>query len=150
MSALTTLRLMGSPTKPGWPYRCPCSDCATLFCEVGEIFTDGPVGRGRDGKGVGVGGAARSFEGVARAMASLTAPGGGAPREAISIRALAKAGGGAGLSLTCGDSSRINLLSAISERSRTGARKEIRRRGTGFELEPRSTVTAATSGVVTV
>src|SRR5689334_719273 len=27
MSALTTFRLIGSPTNPGWPYWRPCSDC---------------------------------------------------------------------------------------------------------------------------
>ncbi len=31
MSALTTLRLIGSPTKPGWPYILPCAVCGP-FC----------------------------------------------------------------------------------------------------------------------
>src|SRR5579885_760537 len=31
MSALTTLRLIGSPTKPGWPYCAPCETCAVWF-----------------------------------------------------------------------------------------------------------------------
>src|ERR671915_565575 len=30
MSALTTLRLIGSPTNPGCPYWRPCSDCLSL------------------------------------------------------------------------------------------------------------------------
>jgi hypothetical protein len=34
MSALTTLRLIGSPTKPGWPYILPCAVCGP-FCADG-------------------------------------------------------------------------------------------------------------------
>jgi hypothetical protein len=40
MSALTTLRLMGSPTKPGWPYCAPC-----VVCAVCEGLAGGGVGR---------------------------------------------------------------------------------------------------------
>ena len=38
MSALTTLRLMGSPTKPGWPYCRPC--CVWRSC-AGDVITPG-------------------------------------------------------------------------------------------------------------
>src|SRR5678815_3232960 len=45
MSALTTFRLIGSPTNPGCPYCLPCSDCLSVERDI-------PTG------GVGVGAAA--------------------------------------------------------------------------------------------
>src|SRR6185369_3301649 len=38
MSALTTFRLIGSPTKPGCPYWRPCSDCLSF---AGDMPTGG-------------------------------------------------------------------------------------------------------------
>src|SRR5260370_40862394 len=46
-SALTALRLIGSPTNPDWPYCCPWLLCAAILSLAGEI-------RGRGG-GVGDG-----------------------------------------------------------------------------------------------
>src|SRR4029079_12987344 len=40
MSALTTFRLIGSPTKPGWPYCRPCCDCVA-WLDAGEILVLG-------------------------------------------------------------------------------------------------------------
>src|SRR5215470_6134390 len=34
MSALTTLRLIGSPMNPGCPYCLPCSDCLSLARDI--------------------------------------------------------------------------------------------------------------------
>src|SRR2546426_6605303 len=55
MSALTTFRLIGSPTKPGCPYCLPWSDCAILSAAA-EIATTG-VGVG-EGEGFCCGAAA--------------------------------------------------------------------------------------------
>src|SRR6476469_7149313 len=40
MSALTTFKLIGSPTKPGWPYCLPCCDWFAWF-GAGEILAVG-------------------------------------------------------------------------------------------------------------
>src|SRR5882724_1435639 len=37
ISALTTFRLMGSPTKPGWPYCRPCCVCRSCDGEIAAL-----------------------------------------------------------------------------------------------------------------
>src|SRR5258708_28604238 len=48
-SALTTLRLIGSPTNPDWPYCCPWLPWAAILSLAGEIL--GRVGGVGDGEG---------------------------------------------------------------------------------------------------
>src|SRR5437868_13142920 len=45
-SALTTFRLIGSPTKPAWPYCRPWFDCADMLSFAGETAGLAGVGEG--------------------------------------------------------------------------------------------------------
>src|ERR1700737_4744014 len=46
MSALTTFKLIGSPTKPPWPYCRPWLDCADMLSLAGETPGLEGVGEG--------------------------------------------------------------------------------------------------------
>src|SRR5215831_9940799 len=65
MSALTTFRLIGSPTNPVWPYWRPCPGCCDMLSLAGDVLT---------GVGEASGSAIRKTDDVRADLAVLAEP----------------------------------------------------------------------------